>query len=107
MNHFQNILNVRNKLTMETNKIIQREIECERNTCRQKRNVMDSSVENKSEVTFRAEEDMKVLIIAGKPLREDDVASGPFVMNSEEQIKQAYEDLRAGKFGKRVELTAS
>jgi redox-sensitive bicupin YhaK (pirin superfamily) len=27
------------------------------------------------------------------------VAHGPFVMNSDEQIRQAYADYRAGKFG--------
>lgn len=33
------------------------------------------------------------------PLNEPVVAHGPFVMNSEEEIAQAYQDYRAGKFG--------
>lgn len=34
-----------------------------------------------------------------KPLNEPVVAQGPFVMNTEEEIQQAYEDYRNGKFG--------
>lgn len=60
---------------------------------------MKPSVENKSEIVVEAKTDLKVLVIAGKPLRESVVASGPFVMNTEEQIKQAYSDLRTGVFG--------
>jgi len=60
---------------------------------------MRPSVDNKSELTIEAKDNMKVLVIAGKPLREPVVAHGPFVMNTERQIKEAYEDLRAGKFG--------
>lgn len=63
---------------------------------------MKPSVENKSEMVIEAKTDLKVLVIAGKPLREPVVASGPFVMNTDEQIKQAYSDLRTGVFGKWV-----
>ncbi|MFD1020938.1 pirin family protein [Thalassobacillus hwangdonensis] len=41
----------------------------------------------------------RVLVYSGKPIREQVVAHGPFVMNSMEEIKQAYEDFRNGKFG--------
>jgi quercetin 2,3-dioxygenase len=34
-----------------------------------------------------------------KPLNEPVVAQGPFVMNSEQEIMEAYEDYRQGKFG--------
>ncbi|MGZ3418203.1 MAG: pirin family protein [Polyangiales bacterium] len=37
-----------------------------------------------------------VLIAAGKPLREPIVQRGPFVMNTEEEIKKAFADYRAG-----------
>ena len=60
---------------------------------------MSASIDSKSEITIHAQDDLKVLVIAGKPLREHVVAHGPFVMNSDEQIKQAYQDLRAGEFG--------
>jgi quercetin 2,3-dioxygenase len=42
---------------------------------------------------------LRALLIGGRPLNEPVVARGPFVMNSEEQIRQAYADYRAGKFG--------
>ncbi|HLX44159.1 MAG TPA: pirin family protein [Bryobacteraceae bacterium] len=42
---------------------------------------------------------LRALLYAGRPLREPVVARGPFVMNTEEQIRQAYIDYRAGRFG--------
>lgn len=51
-----------------------------------------------SEIRIQAKEKMKVIFLAGLPLKEPVVAKGPFVMNTEEEIKQAYADYRAGKF---------
>jgi redox-sensitive bicupin YhaK (pirin superfamily) len=42
---------------------------------------------------------LHVLLYAGRPLHEPVVARGPFVMNTEEQIRQAYADYREGRFG--------
>ncbi len=42
---------------------------------------------------------LRALLYAGRPLREPVVAQGPFVMNTQEQIRQAYQDYRAGRFG--------
>jgi redox-sensitive bicupin YhaK (pirin superfamily) len=39
----------------------------------------------------------KLILIAGKPLKESIVQYGPFVMNTKEQIIQAVEDYRAGR----------
>ncbi|UAW97421.1 pirin family protein [Halopseudomonas nanhaiensis] len=41
----------------------------------------------------------KLLLIAGKPLREPIVQYGPFVMNRREEIEQALKDYRDGNFG--------
>jgi redox-sensitive bicupin YhaK (pirin superfamily) len=41
----------------------------------------------------------KSLILIGKPIREEIVAYGPFVMNTKEEIVQAYDDFRSGSFG--------
>ncbi len=41
----------------------------------------------------------RVLVVSGKPLREHVVAYGPFVMNTEAEIIQAYQDFHSGKFG--------
>ncbi|MFD1707651.1 pirin family protein [Siminovitchia sediminis] len=51
-----------------------------------------------SEVLIRADEELHVMLYAGKPVNEKIAARGPFVMNSEEEIAQAYKDYREGKF---------
>jgi redox-sensitive bicupin YhaK (pirin superfamily) len=49
-------------------------------------------------VILHADEPTRALLIAGNPLNEPIAQYGPFVMNSNEQIHQAVEDFRAGKF---------
>jgi redox-sensitive bicupin YhaK (pirin superfamily) len=51
-----------------------------------------------SEITMRADAFLRVLLYAGKPLNEPIAARGPFVMNTEEELTQAYADYKAGKF---------
>lgn len=41
----------------------------------------------------------KVLIIAGAPINEKIVQHGPFVMNTREEIQQAFNDFHSGTFG--------
>ena len=53
-----------------------------------------------SEVAIRAGgRPLRALLYAGRPLHEAVVARGPFVMNTEAEIEQAYADYRAGRFG--------
>lgn len=40
-----------------------------------------------------------VFILSGEPLQEPVVAGGPFVMNTEEELLQAFEDYESGLFG--------
>jgi quercetin 2,3-dioxygenase len=40
----------------------------------------------------------RALVVAARPLQEQVVRYGPFVMNSEAQIRQAIDDFRAGRF---------
>ena len=49
-------------------------------------------------VTLSATEDARLLLIAGKPLNEPIVQYGPFVMNTQEEIHQAMDDFRNGRF---------
>lgn len=51
-----------------------------------------------SQVTVKAERPLRAYLFAGEPLREPVVAYGPFVMNTEEEIRQAFADFRAGRF---------
>ncbi len=45
------------------------------------------------------QEDARLLLIAGRPLREPIAQHGPFVMNTHEEIFQAVRDFQAGRFG--------
>jgi redox-sensitive bicupin YhaK (pirin superfamily) len=47
-----------------------------------------------------ADESVRFLLVSGKPLNEPIARYGPFVMNTQEEIQQALEDLRNGTFVK-------
>lgn len=49
--------------------------------------------------TMRAVQKSIVLILSGEPIHEPIVSHGPFVMNTKEQIKEAFQDYALGKFG--------
>ena len=51
---------------------------------------------------IEAEVPARVLAVSGEPIGERVVAYGPFVMNSEEEIRQAYLDFHRGLFGGRT-----
>jgi hypothetical protein len=50
-------------------------------------------------VVIKASADAKLILIAGKPLKEPIVQYGPFVMNSQQEIYQALSDFRDGRLG--------
>ena len=41
----------------------------------------------------------RALLIAGKPLHEPIAQYGPFVMNTQEEVKQAVQDFQSGQLG--------
>lgn len=57
--------------------------------------------------TVEALEDSKILILTGQPLNEPIVGYGPFVMNSEAEIKQAFLDFQNGKMGQIQSIAGS
>lgn len=49
--------------------------------------------------TLEALEPSVVLVLSGEPLREPIAAHGPFVMNTRQQLIEAFQDFNQGKFG--------
>lgn len=50
-------------------------------------------------VVIEADADAKLLLIAGKPLKEPIAQYGPFVMNTQQEIFEAINDFREGRLG--------
>lgn len=59
--------------------------------------ILDDSDTN---IILEATEDALVLFLSGDPINEPVVGYGPFVMNSEQDIKDAVDDFNNGKFGR-------
>ena len=50
-------------------------------------------------ITLVAEEEVSLLLMGGEPINEPIVASGPFVMNTEQEIRIAMMDYQSGRMG--------
>ncbi len=49
-------------------------------------------------ISVHSDEHLRFILLAGAPLREPIVPYGPFVMNTVEEIQQAFYEYRTGKF---------
>ena len=49
--------------------------------------------------TIEAVEDAVVLVLSGEPLQEPIAAHGPFVMNTRQELVEAFDEFNQGKFG--------
>jgi hypothetical protein len=54
---------------------------------------------NGEDIEIKGNEESVVLVMSGEPINEPIASYGPFVMNTEAEIKQAFEDFKSGKFG--------
>jgi redox-sensitive bicupin YhaK (pirin superfamily) len=51
-----------------------------------------------SDATIHADDDAVLLVLTGEPIDEPIVGYGPFVMNTEAEIRQAFDDFNSGRF---------
>ena len=57
------------------------------------------------EVTVQAGDDgIRFLLVSGKPLQEPVAWYGPIVMNTQEQLQQAFEELREGQISETIDV---
>lgn len=51
------------------------------------------------DIVIEALKESMILVLSGEPIKEPIASNGPFVMNTEAEIKKAYDDYYNGKFG--------
>jgi redox-sensitive bicupin YhaK (pirin superfamily) len=54
-------------------------------------------------IAFEATADTRILLLSGKPLGEEVVSHGPYVMNTQTEILEAMRDFQVGKMGVLIE----
>lgn len=62
-------------------------------------NLQSNGTSQEASVPIEVHEDARILLLGGTPLNEPIVSYGPFVMNTEDEIRAAFRDYAGGKFG--------
>jgi redox-sensitive bicupin YhaK (pirin superfamily) len=55
------------------------------------------------QITIKVNADSRFILLSGEPIGEPVATYGPFVMNTDEEIRQAMTDYQEGKMGQLIE----